>query len=38
MGIIASLTQIDDKTIGSGKPGALTQRLMSYQEQVVKVT
>jgi branched-subunit amino acid aminotransferase/4-amino-4-deoxychorismate lyase len=36
---IMPLTRLDDKPIGSGRPGALTQRLMSaYQELIIKET
>jgi len=36
---IMPLTHLDDKPIGSGKPGPITQRLMSsYQEMVIKET
>ncbi len=36
---IMSLTRLDDKPIGSGKPGTLTQRLMSaYRELIAKET
>jgi branched-chain amino acid aminotransferase len=36
---IMPLTSLDDKLIGSGKPGPITQRLMStYQEMVAKET
>ena len=36
---IMPLTSLDDKPIGSGKPGPITQRLMStYQELVTKET
>ena len=36
---IMPLTRLDDKPIGSGKPGPITQRIMSsYQEMVAKET
>ena len=36
---IMPLTRLDDKPIGSGKPGALTQRLMSaYKKLIAKET